>query len=799
MGSYKYEKTYNYLNVNLNNRYITIRKYLIAKDETDQRYAVFELANNFKETVEKISIQVKQYDKDNNLINTTDIPYDGLKIRGHSKFVPFFKFAVDKKTEKITTALISADFENHLYRDGKLLKFDKPKTEKKEEEKKVKDTVNKQVNVLNSKHPKKCFLIMSIIVLAVMALFVGAFSLTNDSIVVNDIEFKTKTGEITGYYGSATNVVIPETIKNNEVKKIASKAFMNSNITSITIEAEDVDIDAQAFLNAQNLTRIDAKKVDNIGVSAFENCYSLTTVNIQEIGNIGNAAFKACRSLVIFRNDSVKSIGQYCFNDCTKLQVVDCPNARLSTMAFNLSPERTTKLASVTFGTVQNTANATLKALFSNVNTGFENVEITTNINYVNDYFIGDFKCSKINFTNPKVTYSDSFRAEYEAFAASKNQFIDNGYYKKIFDVIVDIYPNAYSNYVQINDVSIKGIRQDAINKIAMQTESLVLDCDMIVSKDLLQGFYNLKSLELGNNMIIEDGAFSSSLLQFISLPVSGSFFKDLFSYMPSTLQVNLIGNKAVPSRYFKDCNFVKTIDIDTTASIGKEVVINCSLLSELIIRDCVTKMEMPVIGRKCNSLSKVYVSYLGAVNNQVTYKEFNASYQNTKYLEIQYGSALEFPEGCFEGLSDVEIVINGGIKNSEKMFAGTRTIRTLEIGEASYDKSDKTSTTFNNLVISGGSVKENYFAGCKADNLVLYNKFGNLFVNSDAITSTSKITSIFFNGTVSSYDFEGSIKNNNSIKTVYSDSYLEQSLDDKTFYIIDMNEIYYNIYQYNR
>ena len=58
MSSFQYEKTQSF--IQKKKELIFVKKYLLAKDKDNQRYAIFHLINNYKETVTKIVLIVKQ-------------------------------------------------------------------------------------------------------------------------------------------------------------------------------------------------------------------------------------------------------------------------------------------------------------------------------------------------------------------------------------------------------------------------------------------------------------------------------------------------------------------------------------------------------------------------------------------------------------------------------------------------------------------------------------------------------------------------------------------------------------------
>ena len=132
---------------------------------------------------------------------------------------------------------------------------------------------------------------------------------------------------ITGYTGSDTEVVIPETINGRTVEEIGngySQVTGFDNVTSIVLPDTVKIINRQSFKGYSNLTNIDLKNVEQIDVSAFAES-GLTKVTLPEtLEIIGDYAFNKCTNLegnIIIPN-SVTTMGKYCFAECTKISTV---------------------------------------------------------------------------------------------------------------------------------------------------------------------------------------------------------------------------------------------------------------------------------------------------------------------------------------------------------------------------------------------------------------------------------------------------------------------------------------------
>ena len=134
---------------------------------------------------------------------------------------------------------------------------------------------------------------------------------------------------ITKYYGSDTEVVIPETIDGKSVTSIGATAFsMCRSLTSIGIPSSVTSIGEYTFSGCSGLTSIGLPSgVTSIGDGAFSECSGLTSIELPSgVTSIEEQTFKKCSSLTSIEiPSSVTSIGAGAFEECSSLTSIEIP------------------------------------------------------------------------------------------------------------------------------------------------------------------------------------------------------------------------------------------------------------------------------------------------------------------------------------------------------------------------------------------------------------------------------------------------------------------------------------------
>jgi len=120
------------------------------------------------------------------------------------------------------------------------------------------------------------------------------------------------------YIGSATDVVIPDTIDGLPVKVIGESAFEeNKAIEYVKLPDSVVSIEKSAFEDCYALESIEfGKNIETVGEHAFDSCWNLEKVILNDkLIEVSNCAFAGCENLeTLTLPDSVEIIGDAAFD-----------------------------------------------------------------------------------------------------------------------------------------------------------------------------------------------------------------------------------------------------------------------------------------------------------------------------------------------------------------------------------------------------------------------------------------------------------------------------------------------------
>ena len=166
------------------------------------------------------------------------------------------------------------------------------------------------------------FMVLTLLISAVSLTSLNAFAETSEDFEYRILE--NGTAEITGYNGTAEDLVIPSKIDGYEVTSIGEQAFLvNKLITSITFPDTITNIGLMAFWGCDKITRVElSKNLTNISSGAFGECMSLEKIELPDsVKIIEDESFRSCTHLAeIVIPSSVTKIGQRAFGGCQALK-----------------------------------------------------------------------------------------------------------------------------------------------------------------------------------------------------------------------------------------------------------------------------------------------------------------------------------------------------------------------------------------------------------------------------------------------------------------------------------------------
>lgn len=142
--------------------------------------------------------------------------------------------------------------------------------------------------------------------------------------ILNDKELM-----LTRYFGSASDVVVPDTFQNYTVTTIGHSVFNNKGIKTVVVPESVTDIQDYAFASNKELTSVKLPSgLKHLGTNTFFYCSSLETIELPaSLEEIEPFAFCASglKTIVIPESQTLTKLPQFMFHQCPALQEVIIP------------------------------------------------------------------------------------------------------------------------------------------------------------------------------------------------------------------------------------------------------------------------------------------------------------------------------------------------------------------------------------------------------------------------------------------------------------------------------------------
>lgn len=359
--------------------------------------------------------------------------------------------------------------------------------------------------------------------------------------------FTTNNGTITitGYTGTNSSVIIPAETNGYPVTDIGLAAFSGcTNLAYVSIPDTVGNIDVEAFENAGLTNLVIPDSVTNIDIAAFLECTNLIEVTTGNgVMTIGGSAFSGCDFTNFVIPASLTNIANSAFDGCTNLT------------AFEVAAQNPaySSLDGVLFDKAQKTicfypqglpGNYVIPGSVTDIGPGafadnfaFTNVTIPPGVVAIQDYAF--FSTSLSDLTIPNGVAHIGIMAIYDC------TYLTN---ISVSATVTNIGAQAFGD-----NYNLQAITVDEANGYYKSVDGILFD-------------------KQGETLLQFPNAMSGTWLRPGSYAVPGN--------------VTIIGDGA-----FQDCYFESVTLPVGVASLGDDVFLGCSLLTNLVLPDTITNI----------------------------------------------------------------------------------------------------------------------------------------------------------------------------------------------------------------
>ncbi|MBR5562170.1 MAG: leucine-rich repeat protein, partial [Clostridia bacterium] len=465
---------------------------------------------------------------------------------------------------------------------------------------------------------------------------------------------------ITGYSGSATNLVIPSKLNGNNVVKINARTFEgNNNIVSVTIPASVNVIGGSyndgAFQDCKNLKTVTFAEGSTdafIEQYAFINCLSLESVSLPgNYSSIGTRAFQGCSSMKSFEwkkssySFANQSISDNAFHGCSSLSTLSLPTTlkSIAASAFRscnslvnvVIPEGVTSIANGTFWGCSKLANvtlpSTLKTIGGSYNDGaFQDCKNLRTVSFAEGS--SDASIEQYAFINCLSLEGVSLPGNYtyigtRAFQGCISIEIFEWKKSSSSEANQSIGDNAFNGCSNLSTLSLpttlKSIGASAFRSCTFLTKVFIPEGVINIDRGAFWGCAKLSEVTLPSTLKTIGGSYNDGAFQDCKRLKTVTFAEgssdatiEQYAFINCTELENIIipGNYTfIGTRAFQGCSAMKSFEWKKSTSsyanqsIGDNAFNSCSSLSSLSLPTTLKSIAASAF-RSCNSLVSVII-----------------------------------------------------------------------------------------------------------------------------------------------------------------------------------------------
>ena len=574
---------------------------------------------------------------------------------------------------------------------------------------------------------------------------------------------------ITGTYGNATNVIIPNIINGLSVVAIADEAFMGSTtLTSVVIPNSIQTIGKNAFNGCINLKDLTLSEgLITIDESAFNGCTALASVVVpNSVTTIGYYAFYGCTGLTSLTiSDKVSNFSAVAFNGCSIKELIVAYGSQKVTSLMVISRTTLEKV------TLPNTVTSIEDQAFYGA-AALKEITIPNSVTNIGAAaFRGCSGLTAIDIPNSVTTIGDSaFRQCSGITTLVIPSSVTSVAYAAFRDctglVSVTIPDSAPIGASVFTGCSIKEIIFAQGTKTISQGMAFcesTLESVLIPNTVTTIGAYSfqncvaLKSISIPNSVTtIGDYAFNGCKgLTSVDIPnsvttIGAAAFRDCTGVTSFNIPNSVVsfGDGA-----FRGCTALASVEIpNSVESIGYYAFYNCTGLTSLTISDSVTYIH-PAAFTGC-SIKELIVAY-GTKTITSTIVVSKATLEN---IDIP-SSVTEIGDGAFQGcVALTSISIPSSItKIGASAFRGCAGLTELTLPESVTSIGESAFRGCNGLTslhIPSNVTSMGAYAFAYCENLVGVS-FGTGIteIGVDVFRSCAKLSCVFYKGTTATKD----------------------------------------------